>query len=540
MQRIVSRIGGWIDDRTGFLTAFSHFLSEDIPISAGWPQIFGSIALFVFLVQVLTGILLAFDYAPTVGDAYTSLAYIVRDVAGGRMIRGLHHWGASVMVIVVFVHMAQVFIYGAFKKPREATWIAGVFLLLLTLAFGLTGYLLPWDNRAYWGTMVTAKIIAGLPLAGPVLTDLIGATHGLGVVTFSRFYAFHTLVLPAVSAVLVFVHVCLVRRHGITARESNFSETQKFYPKQLFRDFCGVFIAFACLFLAAAFLDVPLESMADPTDTTYVPRPEWYFLFLFQLLKVFPGKFELIGTFVLPNLAIALLFVLPFLPGINARILNGRVQSVTAVVLVFCAWAGLTTAAGWPSARAVAGGRVRADDAEWARIPPEEIAGLGYFRASQCGSCHDLVIGTPKPGPTLGQGGLQYPREWILQHFTEQATSAGGRVSILNLQQKNALLVFVARLRPESVRVVEEMSSDFINGAQIFIGNACASCHKVNGVGGGIGPSLNGVAGRRSESWIRAHFDAPRQLSPGSIMPPYHFTEKDERALIDYLFSLPE
>ncbi len=143
-------------DRGG--SAIRHFFLEEIPASTSWPQVFGSVALFLFLVQALTGTLLGLNYAASPGDAYDSVIYIMREVPGGRMIRGLHHWGASMMVIVVAAHAAQVFIYAAYKKPREVTWISGVLLFLLVMSFGLTGYLLPWDNRAYWGTVVTTQI----------------------------------------------------------------------------------------------------------------------------------------------------------------------------------------------------------------------------------------------------------------------------------------------------------------------------------------------------------------------------------------------
>ncbi len=221
MPGFLSRMFEWIDDRTGLPTAGRRFLLEDIPASSGWPQVFGSIAVFLFLIQALTGILLALNYAPTPGDSYTSVTYILEKVAGGRLIHGLHHWGASVMIIAVFLHMAQVFIFGAYKKPREATWIAGVLLLLLTLAFGLTGYLLPWDNKAYWGTMVTTKIMTGLPVVGSLLTNLLGSGNGIGVVTFSRFYAVHTLLLPSGTVALIVIHVYLVRRHGIAPAPSD-------------------------------------------------------------------------------------------------------------------------------------------------------------------------------------------------------------------------------------------------------------------------------------------------------------------------------
>ncbi len=542
MRSRVSQFTAWLDHRTGLQTGISRFLLEDIPASAGWPQVFGSVALFLFLIQSLTGILLALNYAPTSGDAYTSITYIVRQVAAGRMIHGLHHWGASLMIIVVFLHMAQVFIFGAFRRPRETTWLAGVLLLLLTLGFGLTGYLLPWDNKAYWGTVVTTKIIAGLPLVGSLLTRLAGASDGVGSITFSRFYTLHTLLLPAATVGLIMVHLYLVRRHGIASAQLGIEEKQKFYPKQLFRDFCAVFIAFVLLFLAACFLHVPLERMADPTDTSYVPRPEWYFLFLFQLLKIFPGRLEFIGTLVLPSLAILTLVLLPFLHQARINLFNGRVQSASAVALVFSAWLALTAPAASSGPHPKGKAAISPEAVEWARISPEVIAGSGYFRALHCESCHNLLVGDPKPGPTLGLTGIQHPRDWLLQHFNDesQAIAEERAGTSLSMPQRNALVIFVASLKPDSLQALSAISPEFINGAQTFVANACASCHKVNGIGGDIGPPLNGLVNRRSESWIRAHFAAPRKLSPGSIMPPYHFSPKDEQDLIKYLFSLSE
>jgi ubiquinol-cytochrome c reductase cytochrome b subunit len=542
IRDLFSQFEAWVDHRTGLKTAVSRFLLEDIPASAGWPHVFGSVALFLFLIQSLTGILLAINYAPTAGAAYNSVSYIMREVAGGRMIHGLHHWGASLMIVVVLMHMAQVFIFGAFKKPREATWILGLFLLLLTLAFGLTGYLLPWDNKAYWGTMVTIRIVGGLPFMGPVLARLAGAGDGVGSLTFARFYALHTLVLPAVTVVLTAAHVYLVRRHGITPAPVETEPTQKFYPKQLFRDSCAMFVAFLFLFLAAAFIDVPLERMADPTDTEYIPRPEWYFLFLFQLLKLFPGRLELLATLVLPTVTIAGLVLLPFLHRTQMMLLKGRIQSACFVVLAFSIWLSLTSAAGWTAPHSMRNSTASPQAIEWARLSPEAISGSGYFRALRCDSCHNLIVGTPKPGPTLGLKGLQHTRDWILTHLSDESRlhSNGQDLTSLSLPQRNTLVIFVASLKPESLETLSEMSPDFVNGAQTFVGNACASCHKVNGIGGDIGPSLNGLANRRNVGWVEAHFIAPRKLSPGSIMPPYHFTDKDERDLTSYLFSLSQ
>src|SRR5689334_6206749 len=191
---MLQKILHWIDDRTSLASAVRGFLDEDIPGSSGWHQVLGSVALFLFMVQAFTGILLAFNYAPTPGEAYNSLKYILTEVTAGPLIRGLHHWGASMMIAVVVIHMVQVFLFGAYKKPREATWMVGVVLLLLTLAYGLTGYLLPWDNRAYWGTVVSTHIALNVPLLGPYLARLAGAEGDVGVVTFARFFGLHVLI----------------------------------------------------------------------------------------------------------------------------------------------------------------------------------------------------------------------------------------------------------------------------------------------------------------------------------------------------------
>src|SRR5580658_1401607 len=201
-----NKIIEWLEHRTGIQSAIKNFLYEDIPASSGWHQVIGSMAMFFFIIQVFTGGLLAFNYAATPGDSYNSVRYIMTELTGGRLIRGLHHWGASMMLIIVVLHMLQVFLYGAYKKPREATWMVGVVLLLIVMVFGLTGYLLPWDNRAYWGTVVTAHITGSAPILGPYLTHLLGADDGVSRVTFSRFYALHTMLLPPLVIILIGIH----------------------------------------------------------------------------------------------------------------------------------------------------------------------------------------------------------------------------------------------------------------------------------------------------------------------------------------------
>jgi ubiquinol-cytochrome c reductase cytochrome b subunit len=371
----------WLDHRTGIQSAARSFLYEDIPASSGWHQVFGSVAVFLFLTQAFTGALLAFNYAPTPGDAYNSLRYILTELTGGRLIRGLHHWGASMMIVVVVLHMVQVFLFGAYKKPREATWMVGVVLLLVTLAYGLTGYLLPWDNRAYWGTVVTTQIAAQAPGAGPYLTRFLGGEGAVGVVTFARFYGLHVLLLPPATLLLIAVHVYLVRKHGVAPMPGDeVRPKKKFFPEQVFKDTVAIFIAFAILFTLAVAVRVPLEQLADPTDTAYIPRPEWYFLFLFQTLKLFPGPLEVIGSVVLPGLAVLALILVPFIDRSHMVKVTRRTFAISVILLAAIGWTGLTVAAVKstppPSGLAID----YSDPTDWMHISPQEMAGIGYFR----------------------------------------------------------------------------------------------------------------------------------------------------------------
>ena len=279
----------WLEDRTGIESAVNHFLYEEIPASSGWHQVFGSVAFFAFLVQAATGILLALNYAPAPGEAYDSVRYIMTQVTAGRLCAALHHWGASLMIVVVVLHMIQTLLWGAYKKPREATWIAGVVLLLLTLAFGLSGYLLPWDNRAYWGTVVTTQISALAPGAGPLLVRLLGSDGtSIGVITFTRFYVAHVQLLPPLTVLLIATARLSGARHGVAPAPEDENQPRRNFIRSKWRKTPSRSSRwFAVLMGMAILARVPLGHMADPTDLSYVPRPEWYFLFLFQFLKWF-------------------------------------------------------------------------------------------------------------------------------------------------------------------------------------------------------------------------------------------------------------
>ena len=524
----------WVQTRTGLVDTVKDFFYEEIPASSGWPQVFGSVALFVLLVQACTGVLLAFNFAASPAEAYDSVSYIVRDVTGGRIMRGLHHWGASMMIVVVAAHAAQVFLYGAYRKPREATWLCGVALLLVVLGFGLTGYLLPWDNRAYWGTVVSTQIAGQAPVLGAFMHRLLGATNGIGVVTFTRFYALHVLVLPAATIGLTFIHLLLVRRHGVQPSSLENPATVHFYPTQAMKDIIATFVAFAGLLLAAILLDAPLGRVADPADTTYVPRPDWYFLFLFQTLKFFHGALEPLAGIGLPTAAVIILVLLPFLDRSQAASPTQRRWAIAVCVSVFSGWASLTWAALAASPHTETIVRAQPGTERVLSRPATELAGFAYFRDLNCAACHDLAEGEPKRGPTLALINERRPAEWVEAHIRSINPQAK-----LAPSELGALVQFVLRIDPTGASELERAPADLLAGADIFTRNLCQSCHRINGVGGQAGPSLNGLVNRRSRSWVERHFAQPHVLSPGSLMPAYHFNPGERKQLIDYLFELP-
>jgi ubiquinol-cytochrome c reductase cytochrome b subunit len=526
------------DERTGIRSGLQHFLYEEIPASSGWHQVFGSVALFLILVQFFTGAMLAFNYAPTPGDAYDSVRYIMTEVTGGRLMRGLHHWGASCLIVIVVLHMIQVFIWGAYKKPREGTWVVGVILLLLTLAYGLSGYLLPWDNRAYWGTVVTTKITATVPGAGQYVSQLLASTGPIGVVTFARFYAAHVLLLPPITLLLIVLHVSLVRKHGVAPAPGDELKPKKgFFPEQVFKDTVAVFITFAILFTLAIMAKIPLEHMADPTDTTYVPRPEWYFLFLFQTLHFFEGPLEVVGTVILPTVAIVALILTPFIDRSKIVRVRQRVFAMGIVLLAGLGWAGLTAAAVAGTPKQTEASEIDyAGPTQWMDLTAPEMAGVQFYRLANCASCHVTSGDVARAGPNLLMvSSKRADAAWLTGHLKEKSASA-------NLTDRNisALSSLMLKLNSDNGDLVDTAPKFAAEGGALYEKNNCGACHTLNGVGGKIGPELNGISKRKTEAWARDHFLNPQKVSPGTSMPPYHFTDDEMLSELPYLFTLPD
>src|SRR5215210_5083436 len=208
---------GWVDERTAATPFLTGMLLRKVPKGTNWFYTLGSATMFAFVVQALTGVFLAMYYTPSPVEAYASITHLTNDVWMGEFVRGMHKWGASVMVILVFVHMARTFFFGAYKYPRELNWVIGVVLLILTMVMGFTGYLLPFDQRSYWATIVGVNINGTGPLVGPYLSDFLQAGPEFGATTLSRFYAIHMLLIPGLIAGLIGAHLYLVAKLGTTA-----------------------------------------------------------------------------------------------------------------------------------------------------------------------------------------------------------------------------------------------------------------------------------------------------------------------------------
>lgn len=391
-------------------------MNRGVPGETGLPQTLGSAALFLLVVQVTTGIVLAMNYSPAPEHAYGSITFIMSQVLFGPVLRGLHHWGSSALVIVVGLHMLRTFVWGAYKAPREITWIVGVALLLIVMGFAFTGYLLPWTQRSYWATVVGTKIVGTVPGIGAWLLQLVRGEAEVGPVTLARFYAIHVLLLPALLVPLAILHLYLVYRHGIApapGNEAKARKTKRFYPEQLTEDLGVSLLILLVLFALTAWRGVPTEVRADPASTTYVPRPEWYFLFFFQLLKYFEGPvWEPVGVVVLPLAAILLLFLIPLLDRTTERRPARRpfamVSAAAAVVVV----AGLT----YFGAVQVPPGTKLAQAGS-----PQALIDHGHevFVTNHCQSCHVVA----------GQGGAVGP----------ELTHIGGRLAAdrLSVQIRN-------------------------------------------------------------------------------------------------------
>lgn len=338
MKRLIS----WLDERTGFRALLRWGLSEPIPGGAKLAYVFGSGLAFVFLSQVVTGVALALYYCPSPEHAHTSVSYIMKEVASGALLRSVHAYGASAMVILLIFHVVQVFLYGAYKGRRELLWMTGALLGLLVLAMGFTGYLLPWDQKAYFATTVGTNIASEVPFIGDALRRIMRGGNEVGGLTLSRFFVLHVFILPGLIFCLVALHIFLFRKAGPAGptAEDPFDRklsTEPFFPRQFVYDLLCVLLLVAALFTAATLSPVELGPIADPSDTQYLPRPEWYYRPLFQWYRYWNGPGAVIGVVVIP-MVVALLFLLvPFLDRGSKRYLRARKAPIFCFAFILTA-----------------------------------------------------------------------------------------------------------------------------------------------------------------------------------------------------------
>lgn len=475
------RVHLWLEQRLGVNAIWSALFLRKIPYGVNWLYTLGFVNVTLFLIQAVTGTILAMYYSPSPDHAYGSVQYIMTELPFGWLIRGVHHWGASVMVVTVAFHALAVFIIAAYKYPREATWLGGVALLLVTLGFGFTGYLLPWDEKAYWATTVGTNMAGTVPLIGGALVRILRGGAELGALTLTRFFAAHVLLFPASIAALIGIHLFMVIRQGVSVpprlwdrsaqkrlvswkkpetspvghgREDDYHrryETFKangrpFFPDVVFEDAVMAVLVTLLVLGLGMFVAAPLEAQADPTNTSYVPRPEWYFMFLFQMLKYFPGSLEWVGSIVLPSLIVLVLVLLPFIDRRPWRSPFSRPFAMGAGAVVVVGIVGLTALA---------------------------------FQST--------------PSSTAG---------------TEGASA--------------------------------NLTSTQLAGERLVEAQGCTGCHMINGKGGSVGPPLNGVGSRRDASSIQSYIENPKSQNPAAKMPAFSppLSQQQVEEIAQYLLTL--
>ncbi len=297
MRERLQSVRLWLDDRVGLIQELERVgRKKAVPLHRHtiWYYL-GGMTLFLFMVQVGTGLLLLFYYRPSAESAYESVQFLMTEVQFGWLVRSIHHWAANLMIFTVFLHMFSVLLLRAYRPPREVTWFTGVFLFGVALTFGFTGYLLPWNELAYFATRVGTEIISVIPLVGGFLLRVLRGGEDVSGATLTRFYAIHAAVLPVITFGLLGIHLYLVQRHGMSIppdveERGEARGAMPFLPNFLLRDLVGWLVALAVLAALAAYLPAELGSKADTFASAPAGiKPEWYFMFMFQTLKFLPA-----------------------------------------------------------------------------------------------------------------------------------------------------------------------------------------------------------------------------------------------------------
>jgi ubiquinol-cytochrome c reductase cytochrome b subunit len=537
--------GGFLASRTGWTLLKQVLLLEPLPGGSRWAAAFGSLLLFSFVVQVVTGILLAVNYAPSADSAWASVDYIQREVPLGAYIRAIHHWGSSAMVILLLAHLIQVFVWGAYKKPRELTWMTGVLLLSCTLGLAFTGYLLPWDQKAYWATKVGLGMASTTPVVGDDLRTALQGGPQLGNLTLTRFYTAHTLALPGAIIALVVVHVYLFRIHGVTppwweSKSRLQEQAEPFWPKQALKDAVCALVFIGALGVWAYFRPAPLEAPADPSEP-YEARPEWYFMFLFQLLRYFHGPYEVVGTFVLPALAFLVLFFWPFIDRNPHRDPRRRPLAIGLLASGTLGLIGLTIFA------IVTDVRMTEPTRSVATQPPAEKASalqrsdVARLFATHCVGCHGVdgsarttraVMPTVPDFTSLAWQMSQTELEITQRIRAGREPLMPAYADKLSSQEILALTIYVRAFQPETagpetpkppVTALPPPDASQMSATQVYRAY-CLACHDGDGRGSTVKRAMPDIPDFTSSDWSKTRSDADLKQSilegKGKLMLP--------------------
>jgi len=468
-MRVIAKIGEWFDARLQLAAPIREAVEHPVPRNtASWWYVFGSAALVVFLLQLLTGILLALIYVPSAGEAWSSLQSLNHDVALGWFIRALHGWGSNFMVALVLIHMMQVFLFGAYKFPRELTWIVGVFLLLMTLGMAFTGQVLRFDQDAYWGLGIGASISSRVPVIGPAVVKVLLGGPIIAGATLSRFFALHVFVIPGLLIGFVGLHLLMVLKLGINEwpmpgrvvkratylgeyHELTKTDGAPFFPYAVWKDlFFAAGIVLAVAACAMYFGPFGPTGEPDPTIIETVPKPDYFFLWLYAVLSLLPPSLETPALLVGPVVIILILLLLPFLSGEGEKSWRRRPIAVLTVLLIAVALGTFTRLA---------------EDAPWSPhmnawssdpIPERllmkttalERQGALVFQAKQCRNCHALGESGGERGPALDRVAVRLTQDQLIRQVIQGGGNMPAYGKNLSPAETTALVAFLQTLFP--------------------------------------------------------------------------------------------
>ena len=577
-EPIIKKVKNWIDERTGLVTFVTVSLHEEIPGGTKFSYTLGSACMFLLSIQIITGIWSLFYYVPTVDYAYSSLNYMRLEVPFGWLIHGFHKWGGTLFTIVVGLHALRVFVWGSYKKPREMVWLIGIFLILLTALFMFTGPVLPWDKKGYWAGQVGIGIAGSVPFVGPFTQMLLQGANEMGQSALLRMYVLHVALLPGAIALFVVLHLIAFRQYGESGpwKAEERKKIGYFWPEQIFKDVIVAFLLFLLLIFLSAFYPPEFSGLADPADTLYTPKPEWNFLFLYQLLKILPGPLEPLGTAGVPLMIVLLFASLPFLDKGPEKspfkrgfvILSGF--ALVAVIL-FLTYLGAI----YRSPAEVA----EMDSKETSSMPlintrverekvihqlnvDENVTGEKLFKTLGCTECHTATGEVSnKQGPDLAIAHKNNNRSSVWLHDQIIAPEGHNQKTIMppysHLSKKNVnlLVAYLEGLEPKQPPPVEappvaavvteegKSQDNAVVGEQLFNAQGCAQCHTIVGKKSfKAGPDLvlAMIKDKPSKDWLKTQLIAPSQHNPLTIMPSYATRMKDAEinAVVDFLNSL--